>query len=474
MSSDVRRSSDCGGRRNSHVSPRIQAQILVPCYLGLLTVAVLLFTQIDVMYNAFVANQMALGHVDVYRYFSASRNLRSIDTVMPPLYYLVTAAYLKLLQLLHLDPVTTDRVDMFRVLFGARGGIGFFAGAALIKLPNLVALGAGVIAIRKLASRFVEGDEYIMVVLWLGSPILLTASIMQAQNDVIPAACTLAALAVFDRDKPWKTMVFLGLAAAFKNYALLLIPVTAVCLADRDVRTLVRLVLTGIALPLITAAPFTGREFVTRVFFAHDGNSILTGIHLGSFHVSVFPLAYAFILILAWHWNPTGIEIPDMAAVWLLTLSPIFIVSWWRFQWVVWLVPMAVVLATGDRRVWWIWVSVTALLLLNNLVNLSGNMDGAMLTPVFGYGHHGRWSELLMYDSVVPPLLRITVRVACYLGMLALALGAYSRLKLDNLHLWEGSPRVRFPRDSLSLGLVGPACLLIYMIAMVSQHLAAS
>jgi hypothetical protein len=425
------------------------------------------------MYNAFVANQMALGHVDVYRYFSASRNLHSIDTVMPPLYYLVTAAYLKLLLLLHIDPVTTRRMDMFRVLFGARGGIEFFAGSALIKLPNLIALGAGVLAVRKLASNF-AGDEYVMTVLWLGSPILLTASIMQAQNDVIPAACTLGALAAFDRDMPWKTMAFLGLAAAFKNYALLLIPVTAVCLAGRDVRTIVRLTLTGIALPLITAAPFAGREFVTRVFFAHDGNSILTGIHLGSFHVSVFPLAYAFILILAWHWNPPRIEIPDMAAVWLLTLSPIFVVSWWRFQWVVWLVPMAVVLATGDRRVWWIWVSVNALLLVNNLVNLSGNMDGAMLTPVFGYGHHGRWSELLMYDSVVPPLLRITVRVTCYLGMLVLALGAYSRLKPYHLHLWKSLPRIPFPRDTIALALVGPVCLLIYMIAMVSQHLAAS
>jgi hypothetical protein len=449
-------------------------KLLGSFYLLLLALAVLLFKQMDVMYNAFVANQIALGHVDVYRYFSATPTLRSIDTVMPPLYYMLTAAYLKILLLLHVDPVTTHRADMFRVLFGHRSGAGFFAGSALIKLPNLVALGAGVLAIRKLARKIAGADQILMLILWLGSPVLLTASIMQAQNDVIPAVCTLFALAAFDREKPWKAMIFLGLAAAFKNYALLLIPVTALLLAQRNIRTLAGLVVIGFALPVVTALPFLGREFLARVFFAHDGSSILTGVHVGKLHVSLFPIVYVFILWMVWRWDPQEVDIPAVSALWILTLSPIFVLSWWRFQWVVWLVPFVVVLASKDCRFLWTWIALNALLLINNLVNLSGNMDGAMLTPVFGSGSHAMLSELLTYDRVVPPLLRLIVYGLCYLAFVALTLGAYSWLRPSRARFWYRLPHLRVPREMSAIALLGPALLLVYMLAMVTQHLAQS
>lgn len=459
------------GVHGGRVEPRDLAKLLASLYLPLLVLVVLLFKQMDVMYNAFVANQIALGHVDVYRYFSATPVLRSVDTVMPPLYYMVTAAYLKVLLVLHLDPVTTHRMDMFRVLYGHRGGGQFFAGEALIKFPNLVALGAGVLAIRRLALKIAGADELVMLILWLGSPILLTASVMQAQNDIIPASCTLAALAAFDRDKPWKTMLWLSLAAAFKNYALLLIPVTSIFLAQRDVRALIRLAGVGFLLPVVSALPFLGREFVVRVFFAHDGSSILTGLHLGSFHVSVFPVAYIFILWMVWRWTPSRFDIPTLAAMWLLTLSPIFVLSWWRFQWAVWLVPLAVVLAAKDRRLLWTWTAVNTLLLVNNLVNLSGNMDGAMLTPVFGSGSHAALSEVLYYDRVVPPLFRLIVHGLCYMGFLALALAAFARLEPERVRFWRPIPRIRLPGQKRTLALLGPAFLLVYMVAMVTQHL---
>jgi hypothetical protein len=133
-----------------------------------------------------------------------------------------------------------------------------------------------------------------------------------------------------------------------------------------------------------------------------------------------------------------------------------------------------VVLAAKDRRLLCTWTAVNAMLLLNNLVNLSGNMDGAMLTPVFGSGSHAPLSEVLYYDRVVPPPFRFIIHGLCYVGFLALALGAFMRLESDRIRFWRRIPKLQLLSQKMTLALLGPAFLLLYMVAMVTQHIAAS
>jgi hypothetical protein len=239
-----------------------------------------LFQEGDGLYIAFTSNQAAIGHVDVYTYFTSNPALRSLDTVMPPLYYLVNGAYFKLLLLVHLDPVSSARPNMYRMLFGQTGGSLFLLGMLLFKLPNVIAPLLGLMVVTRFADRM-EADRRLTAILWLASPAMVVGVLMQAQNDIFPAVATAGALLAYKSKSPWWTMVLLGLAAAFKNYGYLLIPVTALLLSRRSLFLAIKLSAAGVILPVVLMLPFLSHDFIHRVFLAHDGASLLAPAHLG-------------------------------------------------------------------------------------------------------------------------------------------------------------------------------------------------
>jgi len=69
--------------------------LVVAGYLAAAMAFAMFFLQSDILYNSFVANQVARGHIDVYSWFQSRSHLIGIDTVMPPLYYLTSGLYLE-------------------------------------------------------------------------------------------------------------------------------------------------------------------------------------------------------------------------------------------------------------------------------------------------------------------------------------------------------------------------------------------
>src|SRR5579872_1932382 len=239
---------------------------MVVAYLALAACFMMFFLQTDILYNSFISNEVARGHLDVYSYLAGLRPRYKIDTVMPPLYYLATGLYLKLLMLIHLDPVATNPANLFRNVFHTHMGIVLMLGLLLLKLPNFAAALAGLWGISRLADRTPGLDRRLVSFLWIASPALIVSALMQAQNDVIATAITIFALLAWQSKRNLWMFVLLGLAACFKTYALILIPPAALLLCRRDIRGAVGFGALG-ALPLaLVSLPFLGGQYVRRVF----------------------------------------------------------------------------------------------------------------------------------------------------------------------------------------------------------------
>jgi hypothetical protein len=431
----------------------------------------------DLLYNAFVSNHVALGHIDVYDYFSNTPRLRGVDTVMPPFYYLLTGGYLKVLDLLHLDPVTTvirggvwsARTDLLGVLFGHKTGLPFYFGTVLLKLPNVAALAVGAELMRRLTSKLAVART-VAIVIWLASPALIVTGLMQAQNDILAAAVTIGALLAFSNGWSVRGMLLLGVAASLKNYALILVPVTALLLSRRSPGLAVKLLVAGVLPELLTTLPFLDHALLTRVFHAHDSSTALGGVHVGGWHVPLWALVYAAVLGYAWTLAKRSVDAIDVAALWTLSLLSLFILSWWRPQWVVWIVPMAAILAGLDRQFLRCWVAANVAILLNNFVMLPGNMDGAMLFPVLGTRRGSMAADIVLYSRLLPPWAGIVTRGLCIACFTYLALRSLRWLAARDAVASLGSRVWLSSKAAVAEAMMVPAWMIPCVAAMIVQH----
>ena len=428
----------------------------------------------DVWQINYVANFVARGHIDVYRYFAQTGPLEHINTVMPPLYYAMEGLYLKVLTLLHINPVTTSPKWMFRELFGHLDRAHLWPGLFVLKVPNLIALGIGFYLMRKLVMR-TGGDWRVGAVLWLASPFLVSTSLMQGQNDLLPAVVTLGALVLYRRESSVWTMLLLGVAAGLKSYTLILIPVTALLLSRRSLIRAIWLGLISAAPVALIFGPFLSHDMIFRVFHAHDSGSLLSGFQVLQREVFYWPAVYVSILIVAWLLSKDDVDTTRLATMWLLTLLSIFVFSWWLPQWGVWLMPMAVFLATRDKWFLWAWLAASVVVMANNFFMLPGNMDGAMLFPLFGEHAHPTYGHIYLFKRVLSPSVSIifqnTLYTLCTVAFAVLMVRTLQWLFRPNSvtrsteeEAWVGSSL------ALKTALVAPAIMIAVVAVMVVQN----
>lgn len=353
----------------------------------------------DLQLNSFVANIAGMGHWNVYSYFGHTPSLRPIATVMPPVYYLTTGIYLGLLHLVHLDPVPAHPRFLYRYIFDVTRGWPVFWGLVLLKIPNLVALIVGTWALVRLGSR-VNCSSRTLARLWLMSPIVIVESFMQAQMDIMPATLTILALLAYERDKEWKMFAWLGIAAAFQIYPLLFVPPTALLLGNGNFGRAIKWGFIAAIPFLLSLVPFLGHDLITRVFLAKNGTSLFTSVRLGLIPIHLWLLIYAVICYTAWRLGTRSVFKNLTLAVsftWMSVCFSIFMFAYWLPQWVVWVVPMAVLFAARDAKFLLWWTVENVLFLANNLLAYPRNLDGQLLAMLFG--HDVLWT----YPQLVGP-----------------------------------------------------------------------
>jgi len=254
-------------------------------------------------------------------------------------------------------------------------------------------------------------------------------------------------------------MLLLGTAVGLKTYPLLLIPITALLLSQRNLVSITKLTAVGLIPVALIFGPFLSHDFITRVFHAKDAGSLGSGFH--------WPLFYVCILALAWVISKDRPDIIRLAAVWLLTLLSIFVLTWWLPQWGVWLLPMVVLLAVRDKWMLWTWIATNAAAVIANFVRFPGNMDGDMLYPLFG-GHPG---HVYILPASIGGKLDIICTSICWIGLVVLSVRTLQwilwRESVDSqdAKTWIGSSY------ALIVSLLAPATMVLVVALMVAQNL---
>ncbi|WP_027415580.1 glycosyltransferase family 87 protein [Aneurinibacillus terranovensis] len=341
------------------------------------------FVHGDLILNCFVSNQVEWSHLNVYKWFSSNPTLNKIETPMAPLYYLTNGAYIGFLKLLNINPISKNDLTIYGLTQGFKYGIGGF----LLKIPNIIALFVGAFYVYKIARK--KGlNPQVVVTLWLTSPIILAGGFMQGQLDIIPATLTMVALYYVVEERFYIVLVMLGLSAAFKNYALLLIPPFAIILGQRDYWKVVRLTIVGVGVYGLTLLPFWGDALVTRLFGWKDDNALFDRAFMqGLTPTYPYFLIYFFLVFYIF-----SLKIKREEIFWYVSwvsaaiIADIFCTTWWLPQWCIWMVPFCIFIAIKTWMTFLCFITVSCIIVINNLIYFTRNLDSAMLEPWFGHG----------------------------------------------------------------------------------------
>ena len=132
---------------------------------------------------------------------------------------------------------------------------------------------------------------------------------------------------------------------------------------------------------------------------------------------------------------------------------------------------MAVLLAVRDRLFVWLWLAANALVLADNFLILPGNMDGAMLFPLFGKHLHPIYGHIYLVRRVLPNSTAQHIQDWLY----TLCMVAFAALLVRTLQWifrpgsvletrsWIGS------RGALLTSLIAPAIMVAVVAEMVRQ-----
>lgn len=419
----------------------------------LVLVLCMFFHHGDLTLNSFVANQVALGHLNVYAYFSRTGSLQRLATPMGPLYYLTVGAWLAILRAAHLDPVASSPSRMW-FLFHAASAPAVEVGLLLLKVPNVASVVVGAWLAGELAERL-GASRALGTVVWVTQSAVLMSALVHAQMDIMPTVLTLGALLAVAKGRDMWAAVLLGLGGALKLYPmLLLLPLALLAARGRPGRFLV-LLLTGVVAFAVPLLPFLGRPMFSRLFGPGNQGALLGGsLAIGGMALDLWLGGFAVACYLAWTLGADGGEriVRKLAGVWLVALVPVFLFTLWLPQWAAWIAPAALVFAVEDAQFMAVWSLQSLFLLLRELVVFANNLDAALVTPPFaasGGALHKTYEAVLGKASNIPTDLTTLASI----GFLVVLIDAWRLLR--------GRGRGTTPRMAALCGLSPLAVCLV-------------
>lgn len=208
--------------------------------------------------------------------------------------------------------------------------------------------------------------------LWAWSSAAIYTPFLMGQNDIYPTAFTAfglytASLAVksrVDSDRKgffpgWRSIlpvVFLGLGANFKFYPLILLPPLAFLLEKRWLKRIF-LILAGCLIVALAAVPFLHTStFVNGVLFNREGIQLFREVSILGIQVAPFLIGYLALCIFLFF---SERQFLSEIEPWLVGLGVLVWMFLWTptpFYWMIWLLPMLVVLGSRSRLFFGLWL----------------------------------------------------------------------------------------------------------------------
>ncbi len=247
--------------------------------------------------------------------------------------------------------------------------------------------------------------------LWIASPILIYLPFVQGNNDIYPAIFSLIFLLFVFRNNFLLAMIFLGLTAALKGYALFLIVPVALILAEKNLKkTLLYCLTSGLAYFLPTLF------YLKDVVYFTSGNSekfmmLSTSIPSSLVSYSIFAIGY-FLILLFLYYNDENIEnIIDnkhkTLLVYCFLVMSLFFVTAFYPQWFLWILPFFIFLIYKNKKLYSIYILICSAYLSLTYIGYPGNLDIYLWRKIFPSGPKGYYfpvgadeiKQLLMFNA---------------------------------------------------------------------------
>jgi len=277
---------------------------------------------------------------------------------------------------------------------------------------------------KKLSSRIAN--------LWITSPLLLFLPFSQGNNDIIPVFFTLIFLFFAFKKKYIWAMIFLGLTAALKNYALFLIPPMAIILSDKNIKNTIKY------------GAIAGAAYLAPIlFYLKDIDHFFTGGGEGLFifktvlpsHINymVFPIVYILLLTYLIFDKKASVKTKESDIVFygFLFMSLFFSVSHFFPQWFLWILPFLIFAIYNKRHLFYIYISIVFVFLFSLVTSWSNNLDITIFGPILSF----RVSDLIF--PRMPGLVSLAASVFVGLILAFIYVLSKERFIFDKVYLSE-------------------------------------
>lgn len=238
------------------------------------------------------------------------------------------------------------------VLVTVCGTLPVFMQNLLFKLPLLAMDLLGLYYLMRISK---SKRKYILVLYFL-SPILLYATYMHGQLDIIPTVFLVGAIYYLTQmgvseqravHNEWKFVIFLTLSLASKLHIAVVLPLFFLYIYKKKGRTKA-VVMTGlpVLLTALIAAPFWGSGFVNMVLFNKE-QSVIDHVYIdyGSAHLLLCVLVLLLIYFQAFHINQMNRDLLISMTGLLFSVFLAFVPA--MPAWYIWIVPFFMLYLAG-------------------------------------------------------------------------------------------------------------------------------
>lgn len=343
----------------------------LPLWISLLAVIIISSISLhsDFIVVSKVAERIALGNLHIYQNIYIG-DVKMGKPIMPPLICLVDGFFYSIvngLKLINFNYDLSGQISLFNLLLLKSRYILVF----LLSYPLIYQ------AALKFTKRNKEQSRKIAN-LWIASPLLLYLPFAQGNNDIYPAVFSLVFLYFAFRKNFLLAMLFLGLTAAMKNYAIFLILPVALILSQKEWKKTFLYCATAGAVYIIPAIIYYNEFYNFTSGNSENWQMLQTVIPSYAFGYSIFVMGYFFILFLLLFGNNMKKIVENtnnMLVTYCFVIMSLFYVTFFNPQWFVWILPFFVFLIYQNKKLYLLYLLIASVSFVSLIVNWSNNLD---------------------------------------------------------------------------------------------------
>lgn len=216
--------------------------------------------------------------------------------------------------------------------------------------------------------------------LWLFNPVLLYATYMIGQFDVIPTFFVVLSLFLAQQSKSKLALLSLGFGGALKMFPLLLVPFASVILGKK-VSEKISLLALGFAPFVISILPFLSSEAFRSVslFSAQSQKLLFAGVNVSG--ADILYLFLIFFILLFFYSLKYG-ELQNLWKFFFCVLLLFFALTNFHPQWFLWITPFLIIFFIREREIW-IYSLILLLTYVGIVLLFEPSLSIGLFSPIF-------------------------------------------------------------------------------------------